>query len=78
MKPVLEFGQALVNRKFAPSALRVALIIGTLLFVINHGSALVQGKMSRSRWGSAMLTYLVPYAVNIHGQLMSQKRHDNS
>ncbi|MFB6275528.1 MAG: nitrate/nitrite transporter NrtS [Halothece sp.] len=78
MKPVLEFAQALVNPKLAPSAIRVALIVGTLLFAINHGSALVQGKMTRSRWVSAMLTYLVPYTVNIHGQFTSQKRHNNS
>lgn len=49
-------------------ALRVALIVGSLLFTINHGAALVQGKMTKGRWVSALLTYCVPYAVSIHGQ----------
>lgn len=71
---MLELAKALFNRQFAPSALRVALIVGTLLFAINHGSALARGKMTRGRWASAALTYLVPYAVNIHGQLASKKR----
>jgi len=78
MKPFLEFTQALINPKFAPTALRVALIIGTLLLAINHGAALVQGKMTRSRWASALLTYLVPYGVNIHGQLAASRKRDTS
>ncbi|NEP47338.1 MAG: hypothetical protein F6K65_00175 [Moorea sp. SIO3C2] len=51
-----------------PTALRVALVVGSLLFVINHGSALLQGQMTQQRWISAGLTYMVPYLVNIHGQ----------
>jgi len=78
MKPVIEFSKALVDPKLAPSALRVALVVGTLLFAINHGSALVKGKMTRGRWASVALTYLVPYAVNIHGQLTNRKRNHNS
>lgn len=74
---MLEFPQALFNRQLAPCAIRVALIVGTLLFAINHGSALMRGEMTRSRWASAALTYLVPYAVNIHGQLASKKRDQN-
>mgnify|MGYP006289842311 CR=1 FL=1 len=75
MKSVLEFLQALTNPKLAPTALRVALIIGTIVFAINHGSALIQGKMTRNRWIFGIITYFVPYCVNIHGQLTSQKRH---
>lgn len=57
-----------------PMALKVAAIVGTVLFIINHGAALTQGKMTRSRWLSGLLTYLVPYAVNIHGQYVSRQR----
>ncbi|MFP4132871.1 MAG: nitrate/nitrite transporter NrtS [Halothece sp.] len=75
---MIEFAKALVNPKLAPCALRVALIVGTLVFAINHGSALVRGEMTRTRWISAALTYLVPYTVNIHGQLASKKRDPKS
>ncbi|NEQ38262.1 MAG: hypothetical protein F6K40_19140 [Okeania sp. SIO3I5] len=57
-----------------PTALKVAVVVGSILFIINHGSALVKGKMNLERWSSGLLTYLVPYAVNIHGQFVSQKR----
>lgn len=59
-----------------PTAIKVALVVGSILFVINHGSAVVQGKMTRDRAISALLTYFVPYTVNIHGQFVSrQRRH---
>ena len=59
---------ALIDPSLTRMAIRVALVVGTVLFTINHGAALVQGKMTRIRWFSALLTYCVPYAVNIHGQ----------
>ena len=33
-------------------AIRVALCVGTLLFTINHGSAVMNGEMSTVRWVS--------------------------
>ena len=65
---------ALLDRKLMQTALKVAAVVGTFLFMINHGSALVQGQMTRSRLMSGLLTYLVPYAVNIHGQYISRLR----
>ena len=50
------------------TAIRVALCVGTLLFTINHGSALINDDMTGDRWVSAGLTYLVPFLVSIHGQ----------
>lgn len=66
------FWYSLVDPEFVPSALRVALIVGTILFAINHGTALWQQRMTPARWRSALLTYVVPYSVNIHGQHTSR------
>lgn len=63
---------ALVTPHLAVRAVRVALVIGTLLFAINHGAAVRSGTMTQTRWISAGLTYLVPYAVSIHGQYMGR------
>ncbi len=54
-------------------AIRVAIVVGTVLFTINHGQAVLQGEMSPSRWLSAVLTYCVPFMVSIHGQSSHQK-----
>lgn len=75
MKNLNGYIQALFNRQLAPTAFKVALIVGTILFILNHGAAVVQGKMNRDRWLSALLTYLVPYCVNIHGQYVSSNRY---
>ncbi|MDB9303017.1 MULTISPECIES: nitrate/nitrite transporter NrtS [Cyanophyceae] len=62
---------SLIEPKLVTTAVKVALIVGSILFIINHGSALWQGQMSRERWISAAISYLVPYCVNIHGQYVS-------
>lgn len=73
MEVLRQFTQALFNKKLMPTAVKVALVVGTVLFTINHGSALFRGKMTRQRWISGLLTYIVPYAVNVHGQYVSQR-----
>jgi hypothetical protein len=65
----------IINPKFSPTALKVALIVGSILFLVNHGNALLKGQMSRDRWISAMITYCVPYIVSMHGQYSSHSRH---
>ena len=68
------FVQALFDSRFAPTAFRVSLIVGSILFTINHGSALAKAEMTRTRWLSGLITYLIPYSVNIHGQYTSRSR----
>ena len=67
---------ALVDIRLMRTALKVSIIVGSVLFTINHGSALMQGKMTRDRWISGLLTYLVPYAVSIHGQYVARNQFD--
>lgn len=74
MKPPGEFITTLFDKELMPTALKVAVFVGSILFAINHGAALVQGKMRRDCWISGLLSYLVPYAVNIHGQYVSRSR----
>ena len=57
-----------------PTAIKVSLVVGTIIFAINHGDAILNGKMTRQRWMSGLISYLVPYAVNIHGQYVSRSR----
>ncbi|MEB3212143.1 MAG: nitrate/nitrite transporter NrtS [Leptolyngbyaceae bacterium] len=70
--PLADYLSCLVNQKMMPTAFKVTVIVGTVLFSINHGKALLNGEMSRDRWFSAALTYCIPYMVNIHGQYTSR------
>ncbi|WP_293043700.1 nitrate/nitrite transporter NrtS [Moorena sp. SIO1F2] len=74
VKPLKEFCLSVVDLELMPTALRVALVVGSVLFVINHGSAILQRQMNRERWISGGLTYIVPYLVNIHGQYTIRSR----
>ena len=69
-----KFGRALLNPELAPTALRVSLVVGSVLFTINHGTALIKGEMTRDRWLSGLFTYIIPYSVSIHGQHTSRSQ----
>lgn len=47
----------LTTLRYHTMALRVALVVGSILFMINHGQALMAGRMTRTRWFSGLLTY---------------------
>jgi hypothetical protein len=74
MKALRLYLQALADPALIPTGLKVAATVGTLLFLINHGAALRQGAMTRDRWLAGLMTYIVPYMVNIHGQYTARSR----
>ncbi len=49
MKNLNGYVKTFFNRQLAPTAFKVALIVGTILFTINHGTAVVRGNMNRDR-----------------------------
>lgn len=73
MKGLQEYASCLIDRELMPTAIKVTLIVGSVLFTINHGVVFMKGEMNRGRWLSVGLTYLVPYCVSIHGQYVSRK-----
>ncbi|HIK32573.1 MAG TPA: nitrate/nitrite transporter NrtS [Oscillatoriales cyanobacterium M59_W2019_021] len=74
MKKAKSYLVSLSDPEFVPSALKVAIVVGSLLFAINHGAEFLNRKMTRDRWISGVLTYFVPYVVNMHGQFTSRSR----
>lgn len=68
MRQLKKMKHTLAQQHSRATALRVALFVGTVLFSINHGSALMNDEMSQQRWISGILTYMVPFMVSIHGQ----------
>jgi hypothetical protein len=76
MEVVLGFCQAWVSPVFRSTALKVSLIVGSVLFLVNHGAAVIEGEMTTERWLSAVVTYLVPYTVSVHGQYVAKLRRE--
>ncbi|MFT7221553.1 MAG: hypothetical protein ACI8Z1_003175 [Candidatus Azotimanducaceae bacterium] len=58
-----------VSRRVILTATRLALIVGTLLAIINHGPALLALEVSDSAWLKIGLTYLVPYGVSTYSSV---------
>ncbi|MFN2466329.1 MAG: nitrate/nitrite transporter NrtS [Candidatus Dormibacteria bacterium] len=54
--------------------LSIALVVGTLLFGINHGDVVLSGHAVWTTWLKAGLTYLVPFAVSNYGILVATHR----
>lgn len=48
------------------SALRLAAMIGALLFTINHSHAFTKGEMTAHRWFSTTLGFVIPFATSAH------------
>ncbi len=55
-------------------ALRVALVVGTVLNLINHFDLLSGAPLTPSVATQVVLTYLVPYCVSTHGQVWGRAR----
>ncbi|WP_298942017.1 nitrate/nitrite transporter NrtS [uncultured Psychromonas sp.] len=55
-----------LTSKVVKPALKVALFVGTLLALINHGSALLLMDLDMSRFFQIILTYFVPYGVSTY------------
>ncbi len=45
-------------------SLKMSLIVGTILAIINHGPAITHGIFSQERYFQILLTYVVPYCVS--------------
>lgn len=54
-------------------ALKVSLVVGTALNLINSGDALFAGRLPPNAW-KIPLTYLVPIAVSLYSSVAERRR----
>jgi len=57
-------------------SIKMALVVGTLLAVINHGQAIVTGHFSSDRLFPMLLTYCVPFSVAMYSQIQGKRQRD--
>lgn len=58
-------------------AIRVALIIGTILMIINQADVLLSGNVTPLVVAKIGLTYLVPFSVSTYSALAANRLHDH-
>jgi hypothetical protein len=64
-----------VSGKVVKSALRVSLLVGTLLAFINHGEAIMRLSVPAENLVQILLTYLVPYCVATYSSVRAIQAH---
>jgi len=69
-----EIGQVVFHPPYLKKPVRVALIVGTILFVINHLDEVVRGQATYTVWMKGAITYLVPFCVANLGVLIATRR----
>lgn len=52
-------------------AASIALVVGTLLAIINHGDRLLSGEITTEVVTKILLTYLVPYSVSTYSAVLT-------
>ena len=57
------------NRSVVRRAAVVALIVGSILVIINHGDAIIRGDWSAGRLLRIVLTVSVPYCVSTYSSV---------
>lgn len=67
-----------LSKKVAQSALKVSVIVGSLLALINHGGALLDMDVSVDRMFQILLTYLVPYCVSTFSAVKAIQEYEKT
>ncbi|HVO66963.1 MAG TPA: nitrate/nitrite transporter NrtS [Syntrophales bacterium] len=70
------FFAAVTERGTVVTSARVALLVGSILALINYGDRIfLHGNMSSPDWVKLALTYCVPYCVATYGAARYAARH---
>ena len=67
------FWQRARDPRVVSLALRVALVVGTILNLINNFDLLLGAPLTRTALVQVALTYVVPYCVSTHGQVFGRR-----
>jgi hypothetical protein len=65
-----------LERDTLTRSVKTALVVGTVLGLINHGSALLTGHFTVEHLEPLLLTYLVPFSVATYGQIRGKQQRD--
>lgn len=74
MKSLKGYVASLFDKEFISTGLKTSFFVGSLLFLINHGFAFLRGEMNHERWISVLMTYIMPYLVNVYGQYSYRRK----
>jgi hypothetical protein len=65
-----------LNRCVVRRALFMAVVVGTILVLINHGLCIYSGKFGLTCFCQTVLTFMVPYAVSTVSSVLAMSDAD--
>ncbi|GAC1480214.1 MAG: hypothetical protein NVS2B12_35270 [Ktedonobacteraceae bacterium] len=65
-----------LERDTLQRSIKTALVVGTILGLINHGQALFTGTFTPDQLIPTIVTYLVPFSVAMYGQVQGKRQRD--
>jgi hypothetical protein len=65
-----------IERDTLARSTRTALVVGTILALINHGQQLLAGRFAPEWVVPMLVTYLVPFSVATYGQVQGKRQRD--
>ncbi|HEV3278685.1 MAG TPA: nitrate/nitrite transporter NrtS [Terriglobia bacterium] len=71
-----EVFRVIAYRPYLKKTVQIALIVGAVLFAINHLDEVVQGRATRTVWIKGAVTFLVPFCVSNLGVLVASRRKE--
>jgi hypothetical protein len=69
-----EAARVVLYRPHLRNTIRVALVVGTVLFAINQLDVVLRGDATAVTWIKAAVTYVVPFCVSNFGVLVASRR----
>jgi hypothetical protein len=69
-----EVPRVVLHRPHLGKTLRIALVVGTILFCINQLDVVLSGRATALIWAKIALTYCVPFVVSNLGILIGTRR----
>ncbi|MEP5729951.1 MAG: nitrate/nitrite transporter NrtS [Sulfitobacter sp.] len=66
------------SKSVVKRAARIALIVGVILAIINHGDSLLQGNIDLNRMFKILLTFCVPYAVSTYSSCLAIRENNRT
>jgi len=69
IKAISEYLSIAFSREICTTSLKVSLIVGTLLVLINHGAAVFDSSVTTENVWQIALTYLVPFCVSTYSSV---------
>jgi Ca2+/Na+ antiporter len=57
-------------------AIKLALVVGTILALINHGQVIISGHLTFDQLLPMLITYCVPFSVSMYSQVQGKRERD--